>query len=423
MVWEEQGGPPSNSSPPGHWSAAAYLGSRGDAPVRDVTWSPDGTRVVTGSLDGRTRVWQFTGNKTTLTGANVSVEVSFEENGTIEGYNRTQFPSFAVSSWSVVAMHTSTVETIAAVNWAWNSSMPTVLSFALDRTACVSPRNLTGQGFVSFQSCGSQGVPLERSHGSSTDFSSYKRVGALWQPTNGSASAYRWSLSAVVEGQRAAFLATSVRWSPDGQSVLMGCNDGVARIWQYQGPGTDGTARWAIVTSQKVHAEAVWLVEWSPDGSQVLTAGRDGLATIWQLGGGPWVLATTLPPSNTTNTTTPAPPSTSPWTLIDPSVLSAWRVNSNLDRSTNMDWVTAWSPVWTARWSPDGSRILTGSRDGTARIWLQNPQDPTKWSIESMLQGHAAAIWSVAWSPDSEQVLTADQTGIIRIWRVQSSPS
>ncbi len=67
--------------------------------------------------------------------------------------------------------------------------------------------------------------------------------------------------------------------------------------------------------------------------------------------------------------------------------------------------------VQSAAFSPDGRRIVTASYDNTARIW-----DAATGSELKVLRGHDGALMSAAFSPDGSRIVTAsfDDTG--RIW-------
>jgi WD40 repeat protein len=62
-------------------------------------------------------------------------------------------------------------------------------------------------------------------------------------------------------------------------------------------------------------------------------------------------------------------------------------------------------------WSPDGTRVLTGSDDGSARIW-----DAATGKVLHHMAGHHHEVNSVAWSPDGTRVLTGSDDGSARIW-------
>ncbi|MFD7446003.1 AAA family ATPase [Streptomyces sp. NPDC059909] len=62
-------------------------------------------------------------------------------------------------------------------------------------------------------------------------------------------------------------------------------------------------------------------------------------------------------------------------------------------------------------WSPEGSKLATASRDGTARVY-----DARSGRSLLVLPSDGAMVESVAWSPDSTQVATAGRDHVVRIW-------
>jgi len=76
-------------------------------------------------------------------------------------------------------------------------------------------------------------------------------------------------------------------------------------------------------------------------------------------------------------------------------------------------------PVWVATWSPDGQKILTGSRDGSVRVWHLESHKPMQWTLGATLRGHTGMVWSLAWSPDGNRALTAGHDGLVRVWRME----
>jgi WD40 repeat protein len=65
--------------------------------------------------------------------------------------------------------------------------------------------------------------------------------------------------------------------------------------------------------------------------------------------------------------------------------------------------------VLSVAYSPDGTHILTGT-DGSARIW-----DATTGQPLHHLTGHTGGVWSVAYSPDGTHILTGSD-GSARVW-------
>jgi WD40 repeat protein len=64
-------------------------------------------------------------------------------------------------------------------------------------------------------------------------------------------------------------------------------------------------------------------------------------------------------------------------------------------------------------WSLDGTRLLTGSADGTARIWELTRQVGTEVQTFS---ARAGEITGVAFSPDGTQVMTRSENSVLDLW-------
>ena len=89
---------------------------------------------------------------------------------------------------------------------------------------------------------------------------------------------------------------------------------------------------------------------------------------------------------------------------------SAWR-----------NWSSGWGertvlrghtgPVSAFAFSPDGTRVLTGSDDHTARLW-----DAATGKSVATLTGHTGYVSAVAFSPDGMRVLTGSVDHTARLW-------
>ncbi len=72
--------------------------------------------------------------------------------------------------------------------------------------------------------------------------------------------------------------------------------------------------------------------------------------------------------------------------------------------------------VTSLNWSPDGFQLVSGSRDGTARIWLANDQtSPVTY------KGHSAAILAVAWSPDGTLLASGGEDKTVQLWNTEGA--
>jgi WD40 repeat protein len=63
--------------------------------------------------------------------------------------------------------------------------------------------------------------------------------------------------------------------------------------------------------------------------------------------------------------------------------------------------------------SQDGTRVVSGSEDKTARIW-----NATTGKMEAKLEGHTRGVSLVAFSQDGSQVVSGSDDKTVRIWNV-----
>jgi hypothetical protein len=67
--------------------------------------------------------------------------------------------------------------------------------------------------------------------------------------------------------------------------------------------------------------------------------------------------------------------------------------------------------IFSAAFSPDGSRIVTASADRTARVW-----DAYTGAVLVTLSGHSDAVSAAAFSPDGARIVTASWDKTARVW-------
>ncbi len=72
--------------------------------------------------------------------------------------------------------------------------------------------------------------------------------------------------------------------------------------------------------------------------------------------------------------------------------------------------------VTSVSWSPDGTQLVSGSRDRTARIWLVANENNTL-----TYSGHQAAVLSVAWNPGGLLLASGGEDKTVRVWDTQGN--
>jgi WD40 repeat protein/transcriptional regulator with XRE-family HTH domain len=74
---------------------------------------------------------------------------------------------------------------------------------------------------------------------------------------------------------------------------------------------------------------------------------------------------------------------------------------------------TGW--IYAVAFSPDGRYVLSGSQDGTARLWdIDSGQEVRRFV------GHQGGLSAVAFSPDGKFVLTGGNDATVRLWEAQT---
>ena len=123
------------------------------------------------------------------------------------------------------------------------------------------------------------------------------------------------------------------------------------------------------------------LLIWSPSGRRLPTTSRDRVVRLW---------------------------------YTDGAVPIAEAARGQDGRFSSMDAVIRLKghgdTITAAAWSPDGSRVLTGSADNTVRVWSSNGDgEPV------VLHGPTAPITAVTWKPNGERVAAASEDDTVHI--------
>lgn len=163
---------------------------------------------------------------------------------------------------------------------------------------------------------------------------------------------------------------TRVSWSPDSSKLASGGHDRMVHIWE-------------AMTSQQLgtytgHSNAITAIDWSPDGTRILSAGSD---LAYQ----------------------------SQDRHVEQQIWDAQTRKQLVTYTGHAD------TIFSARWSPDGTKIASGGYDHTVQVWKAN----TGRQLLTY-QGHTDSVYDVAWSPDGSVIASASQDQTLHVWECLS---
>lgn len=330
----------------------------GDAgSIGDLKISPDGTSLAAGSLDGIGRVWDITTGQLllTLTGhKDFLFDVVFSPDGT--------------------RMATASYDGTAKV---WDARTGRELFTLTGHRAEVNRIAISPDG----------------THLATASFDGTAKV---------------WD---AVTGQEL-FILTGhndqvwdVNFSPDGTRLATGSVDGTARLWD---AATGQELR--VLTG---HRGFVGTVAFSPDGKYLATSSEDRTAKVWDLANGQVLLTLAGNPSEVMYVRfspdgTVLATATASWAKL-------WRLEYEGGRPiAAREWLTlAGHPgfVLGIDFTPDGKRLVTGSFDGTTKVWSLLPEHELP-----PLVGHKAEVFGLAFSPDGTRLVSSSFDGTTKVW-------
>ncbi len=254
----------------------------------------------------------------------------------------------------------------------------------------------------------------------------------------------------VTRGQRTLTLRHRQRvnaadFSPDGHLVATVSNDRTAALWD----STTG----ALVHTLIGHRASVNDLVFHPDGTRLATASDDGDAAVWDVTSGQREMRLIGHTAALFSIAYDAQGQT----LITASGDSHAIVWSSRSQLSPERFVLGHSAVRSVAFYPDASRLVAGGDDGEIRVWdratkrqlfsihqegtvssvrvspdgrwlasvgvdkLVHIWDATSGQPVQSFQGHELGIWGLVWFPDSVRLATSSDDGTVRIWRLGSS--
>jgi len=318
-------------------------------------WSSDGKRILTVSSDGTARVWNADNGQeiTVLTGHN------------------------------------------GAINYAtWIDAGARIATAGSDGDVRIWAVDAIEEG-VSFP-CGVQERSVWNRDGTLIATSGYNIQ--LWDSSSGLELA-------EIQGNYA-------EWNPTGTLLLTIDNGPNIHLWNVQ-ELIDSPGSLPDPVTLKGHLDEVLHAAWNEVGTLIASASVDGTVRLWDAETGKELALLLANESG---------PSYVAWNSNGSGLLSqgedsvqVWDVEKILQSEENQTPLVSINRqedrIQYTAWDPQGTRIITGGNDGTARIWdAENGQELM------VLSGHEGAVTHAEWNVTGTRIVTASSDATARIW-------
>ncbi len=207
---------------------------------------------------------------------------------------------------------------------------------------------------------------------------------------------------------------TAVAFSPDGKSIASASFDSTIRIWEMETGRTRRILR---------HPEKAYSVAYSPDGGRRLAAGGPEKITLWNAETGRMELEINAHQSHDRhfNSLAFSPDGRCIGSGSDGQSVKIWdAVTGELTRT--LQGHTA--HVNSVAFAPDGTRLVSGGEDARLILWETATGKPVltiqEYERGAYPHGHRQGVISVAFNPDGTRLASGSWDGTIRLWDAET---
>ena len=374
----------------------------------DMVWaavySPDGTRIATGSVDGTVRIWDAASGKELLTwqaGAQDPVNsVAFSPNGK---FLATGTDSGITRIWDV-----STGRELQALQGHFDAVVHVAFSPDGNRLATAS---FDGTSKVWDLSTGKELFSLrEESTGFQVFWVVFSPDGSRIATSGTENSERGWaSIWDARTGQKTMTLPAhgpntrTVAFSPDGTRIVTANEDRTATVWD------------AIAGSESFtlygHTDIVEQADFSPDGTRIVTVSDDRKIKVWDAATGQSLL-TLAGHSGTVWSVSFSPDNQHIVTTSGDNTAKVWSISPAQEVLTVVNGSRIVYPAGAKlAYSPDGTRLATANSDMTPKVW-----DVTTGKLLFELVGHTDIVTNIVYNADGTKIATASNDGTAKVW-------
>ncbi|MGG6270276.1 NB-ARC domain-containing protein [Leptolyngbya sp. AN03gr2] len=204
----------------------------------------------------------------------------------------------------------------------------------------------------------------------------------------------------------------SIACNPHRSQFVSGGQDRLVRLWD--------SVTGECLRVMRGHQSWVWSVGFSSDGSVLASSSDDRTIRIWNTNG---------------NCLTVLQGHTDQVYSIAFSPDSLWKTQSLLASGSLDSTVRLWNVhtgnclytlqghsggVWSVAFNSQGTLLASGSLDQTIRLWDVSALSGNPPKLLKTLSGHTSWVRSVAFSPDGRLLASASADGVLKLWSVET---
>ena len=344
---------------PATWSPQLQMLRHGHG-IASIAFSPDGTKIVSGSEDTTIRIWEASSGMEILP--------------PLQGHDR-RVTSVAFSQDGMTIVSGSVDKTVRV--WDARTGMEKLPPLR-GHSRCINS------------------VAVSRDGTKIVSGSSDKTI-RVWDAQNG--------IEILPPLRGHSRRVNSVAFSPDGMKIISGSSDKTIRV---------RNARTGIEIHPPLrgHNHDVTVVAFSPDGTTIISGSWDMTIRVWDARTGMRKLPPLRGHNNCVSSVAFSPDGTKITSGSWDKTIRVWNVGTGIE----MPLRGHDNHVNSVAFSPDGTKIISGSSDKTIRVW------DARISIGTVLprRGHGKRVNSVTFSPDGTKIVSGSSDKTIRICDARS---
>ncbi|NJO43190.1 MAG: hypothetical protein HC865_21955 [Cyanobacteria bacterium RU_5_0] len=198
-------------------------------------------------------------------------------------------------------------------------------------------------------------------------------------------------------------LVSSSIFSPDGETIASGNEDGVIKLWN-----PENEQELQISSKQQASISSI---NFSPDGKMIASGSRDGTIKLWNPKNGQELQPFSRQQASISSINF-SPNGRMIASGNGDGTIKLWNIES---RQLLKTLTGHQASVLSISFSPDGKMIASGGYDRTIKLWnVESGQEV------QTLTGHETAIWSISLSPDGTMIASGSRDSTIKLWNIES---